>query len=149
MDVGSYETVLLLNLSETTDVHVLADNSDLGSKCLLYSQSRVFLPLLCQELINIFCSSLNSLSCYVCYVGLEFLVLCNEVSLSIYLYNNSLVVVIDQAGIYNTLCCDTASLLLCACKAFLSQPVNSCVHISLGSCQGLLAVHHASAGHFS
>ena len=149
MDIGSYKTILLSDLLKSADVHVLTNDGDLRGQSLFYGQGRILFPLLSEECIHICCGCLKSLGCNICCVGLELLVLCNEISLSVYFYNNCLFMIIGQSGNYNTFCCDTASLLSCACKAFLSQEINCLVHITVGSCKSLLAIHHACSGYFS
>ena len=120
MDVGYNNTVLLYNLFEAADVHVLTDDGDLGRQSLFYGQGLVCCPLLSHEGIHVCCGSGQSLCCNLCNVSLEFCILCNEVGLSVNLNNNCLLLVLGQSGCYDTLSCDTASLLLCAGKSFLS-----------------------------
>ena len=120
VDVGNNNTVLLYNLFETTDVHVLTNDGDLGRQSLFHGQSLVCCPLLFHECVHVCCGGSQSLCCNLCNVSLELSVLCNEVSLSINLNNNCLLLVLGHSGCYDTLSCDTACLLLCAGKSFLS-----------------------------
>ena len=120
MDIGSNETVLLCNLFETTDAHVLADDGDLGGKSFLNSKALICCPLLIHECIHICCCCCKSLSCNLSNVCLELCILCNEVCLSINLNDNSFLLVCCHSCVNDTLSCDTSSLLLCACKSFFS-----------------------------
>ena len=53
MDIGGNETVLLLYLLESSDVHVLADDGNLRGQSLLHRHARILLPLLSQESVHI------------------------------------------------------------------------------------------------
>ena len=75
-------------LLKTADVHVLADNCDLSCKSFFNSLSCVKCPCFCKESVDICCCCVHSLSCNICYVVLEFLILSYEVCLSVNFYNN-------------------------------------------------------------
>ena len=120
MDIGSNETVLLLYLLKTADIHVLTDDGDLGGQSLFYGHGRILFPFLFHKCIHICCAGVQSLGCNVSCVGLELLVLCHEVCLSVYLYNYCALLVCGKGCNNDTLCCDTASLLSCACKSFFT-----------------------------
>ena len=63
VNVGSNETVLLFHLLETTDLQVLADNSDLSCQFLSYSLARIQVPFLSQESVDVGCLGGQSLIC--------------------------------------------------------------------------------------
>ena len=149
MDVRRYESVLLLNLFETTNVHVLTDYCDLCCKSLFYSLGGIQCPRLSHECIDISCGGVQCLCSNICYISTEFLILCYEVSLSIYFYCNCFLSVLRQSGSYDTLCCNTACFFLCGCQTFFTQEIYCCFHITFGSCQCFLAVHHTCTSHLS
>ena len=149
MCVGSNETVLLFHLSESTDVHVLADNCDLSCKSFFYSLSGIKCPCLCKESIDISCCSCQSLSCNICNILLEFLVLSNEVCLGVNLNNNCVFSIVSNKCLAKTLCCNTVCFLLSGSKTFLAKKLYCFIHIAFCSCKSFLTVHHTSAGHLS
>ena len=149
MSVRSNKTVFLGNLYKSSDVHVLADDCDLSRQSFLYGLGSIEFPRLCQESIDICCSSIHRLLCYLCYVILEFLVLCHEVCLRIYFYGYSFLVIIGYDQFYQTLCRNSASFLLSSSQSLFSQPFNGFFHITFGSGQGFLTVHHTGTGSFS
>ena len=144
MDIRSDESVLLLHLLEAADVHILADNCDLSGQSLLHSHGAVLLPGLSHKCINVSCAGIYCLCRNICNKRLELSVLSYEVCLRINLNDYGLLVIIYKLGCY--LCCNTACLLLGACKSLLSQPVDGCFHISIRFGQGFFTVHNAGAG---
>ncbi len=149
MGVSCNKAVLLAELAEAADVHVLTDNSDLGIKSVLDGLAFLILPGLSQECIDISCLCLQSLCSNLCNIGAELLILCNEVGLGVDLDSNSLLAVLCLADHDDTLCSDTAGLLLCGGLSVLSEELYCLIDISIGSGQGLLAVHHAGTGNLS
>ena len=145
MCVGSNETVLFCNLSKSSDVHVLADGSDLMSQLFANGLVGVEFPRLSQESFYICCSCIHSLLCNLCYIATEFLVLCNEVCLSVYFYSDSFLSILGYVQHNDTLSCDSASFFLSSSKSFFSQELHCFVHITFGSCKSFLAVHHSGA----
>ena len=149
MSIRSNETVLLFYLLETTDVHVLADGSDLMSQLFANGLVGIEFPRLCQESFYVCCSCIHSLLCNLCYIATEFLVLCNEVCLSVYFYSDSFLSILGYVQHNDTLSCDSASFFLSSSKSFFSQELHCFVHITFGSCKSFLAVHHTSTAYFS
>ena len=149
MSVGSDESVLFLNLSKSTDVHVLADYCDLSCKSLFYSLGCIKCPCLSKESIDISCCCVKCLCCNICNIALELLVLCNEVCLSINLNNDCFLSILCYQSFAKTLCCDTACFLLCCSKTLLTQELNCFIHITICRCKSFLTIHHSGAGHLS
>ena len=56
---------------------------------------------------------------------------------------------VDDGGVSHTLGGYAAGLLLGGGEALLAQPLNGLVHVSISGGEGLFAVHHADAGHFT
>ena len=149
MGVAGNKALLLLHLLEAADLHVLTDNGDLSGQSLIYGLAGVKLPGLSQESVNVSCAGLQCLLCHLCHIALEFLILSHEISLSVNLNCYGLLAVLGNLQHNDTLCCDSAGLLLSGSQSLLSQELYSLVHITLGSGQGLLAVHHSGTGHLS
>ena len=120
MNIGRNETVLLCNLFETTDAHVLTDDGDFRRKSFLNSKALICCPLLVHKCVHICRCCCKSLSCYLSNVCLELSVLSNEVCLSVNLNDNSFLLVCCHSCVNDTLSCDTSSFLLSACKSFFS-----------------------------
>ena len=85
------------------------------------------------------CNALNEID--------ELLVFADEVCLGVYFYYNAHAV--DNVSVSHTLCSDPGSLLLSCGKTFLAEPLNSLVHVAVGSCKSLFAIHHAYACHLA
>ena len=77
----------------------------------------------------------------------ELLVLAHEVGLGVDLDHHAHAV--DDGGIGHALGGDAAGLLLRGGQALLAEDLHGLVHIALGLGEGLLAVHHAHAGHLA
>ena len=56
---------------------------------------------------------------------------------------------IDDGGVSHALGGDAAGLLLSGGEALLTEPFHSLINIAVSSGEGLFAVHHADAGHFT
>src|SRR5699024_2380627 len=144
MCIGSDETILFLYLLETTDVHVLTDGSDLMSQLFCNSLFGVQFPRLSQECFYICSGCIHSLISNLCNVCLEFLVLCNEVSLCVYLYGNCFLSILGYLNHNDTLGCNSSCFFLCSSQTFFSQELDCFVHVAVGSCKSFLTVHHTS-----
>src|SRR5699024_768491 len=149
MCVGSDKSVLFLHLSESSDVHVLADNSDLSCKCFFYALGGIQRPRLSQERVDISCCGCQRLCRNVSHIVLEFLILGNEVCLCVNFNNNRALSVVRNKSLAKTLGCNTAGFLLSCCQTFFTKELYCLVHIAFCGCKSFLAVHHSGAGHFS
>ena len=89
MNVGLYETVLVFQNFESSDVHVLTDGGDHGGKLLLYGKRSVTLPGLLHEAFDILCFCIQCLCGHFGNIVSEYLVLCNEVGLGVNFYENT------------------------------------------------------------
>ena len=135
----------LSEASETTNLDVLADDQN---HLLLLLQNGAALSILSShQSVQISGVSLCNGSGNTLNEVNELLVLSNEVGLSVNLDHNTDTV--DGGSISHTLSSDTASLLLRSSQALFAQVLNSLIHITVGSSQSLLAVHHANAGHLA
>ena len=149
MSVVGYKSVCLLDLGETADLHILSDHGDLSCQFLGNGLGGVKLPRLCQESVDVRGLGLHGLVAYLRHVSLEFLVLGNEIGLRVYFYCNGLLGILGHLQHDDAFGRDSAGLLLSGSQSLLSQELNCLVHIAIGSGQGLFAVHHTGAGHFS
>ena len=149
MDVRSYKSVLLLNLFETTNVHVLTDHCDLSCKSLFYSLGCIKCPCFSKESIDICCGSSKCLCCNICNIVLEFFVFSNEICLRVNFYNNCVLLIISNKSLAKTFCCNTACFFLSCSKTFFTQEFYCFVHIAFCSCKSFLTIHHSGTGHFS
>ena len=77
----------------------------------------------------------------------ELLVLAHEVGFGVDLDHDA--DAIHHGGVSHALGGNAASLLGGSGQALLTQPLDSLVHVALGSGQSLLAVHHTYAGHLA
>ena len=149
MDIGLDKAVLLLELTETTNVKLLADHGNHSGELLLHREGVVCLPRLCEESLEICSIGIQRLLCNLADIVSELLVLRDEVGLCIHLDRNALLAVSTDKNSNHALCCDTARLLLRACKSLLTKELNRLFHVALDCRESLLAVHHACAGKLS
>ena len=56
---------------------------------------------------------------------------------------------VDHGRVGHALGSDASGLLFGGCEALFTEPLNSLFDISVGSGEGLFAVHHADAGLFA
>ena len=82
-------------------------------------------------------------------VSLELLVHAHEVGLAVELDESARLAVLGNQGHNGALVGGAAGLLGNSGKATGAQNVNSAVHVAVGLSEGLLALHHACAGHFA
>ena len=149
MCVRRYKSFRFSYFFKSSDVHVLADNSNLSCQCFLNSLSCVWQPFFSHECFHVCCVRSHSLSCNFANICLELLILGNEVCLCVNFYNNCSLVIIRYHNLADTFCCDSACFLLSSSQSFFSQELNCLVHIAFCSCKSLLTIHHTSAGHLS
>ena len=149
MNIGGHKTIILCHLLKSADVHVLADNGNLGRQSLLNGHGRILSPCLTHKRVDIYRGRHQCLCGHICRIGLELLVLCHKVGLRVNFNYNRLLGVVCESRNHDALRRNTACLLCCACKSFLSQKLNRFIHIAVSSRKSLLAVHHAGTGHLS
>ena len=80
--------------------------------------------------------------------SLELSVLSHEVGLGVDLDDHGHLAAVRDLGEGHALGGNTAGLLLGGSQALLPQEINSLVHVAVTLGEGLLAIHHAAAGHF-
>ena len=135
-----------LKAGEAADLDVLADDQD--HLLLLLGNGQVGAVVLAlHQSIQVGGSLLGNGGGHALDEVDELLVLAHEVSLSVDLDHHAGAV--DHGGISHALGSDTAGLLGGGGHALLTQPLDSLVHVAVGSGQCLLAIHHAHAGHLA
>ena len=72
-----------------------------------------------------------------------------EVGLAVDLHNGAHAALGADGGVSHALGGNAVSLLGGLGQTLFPEPVNSLVHVAVGSLEGLLAVHHADVGHFT
>ena len=134
-------------LDASADVHVFADLCDLSDED--FTDSAFFavghiLDALCADL---FCIQRDVGQLFDEFD--EFFVLCDEVGLGVDLDSCGCGAVCCERHSYEAFGSDTAGLLGCLRESVFSQIVDCLIDVAFGSNEGLLAVHHAGAGHFT
>ena len=144
VDVGNAD--VLSEEEEAADLDVLTDNEN-HLLLLLENGQLGAVVLALHQSIQISGVQSSDGSSHALDELLELLVLTNEVGLSVDLDHNTHTV--DHSGVSSTLSGDTASLLGGSGQALLTQVLDSLVDVAVRLSQGLLAVHHANAGHLT
>ena len=143
MDVGNGNS--LGEAGEAANVDVLADNEDLV--VLLVLNGLAVAVGLSVKLLDVRGILLRDNGGDALDVLVKELVLGDEVGFGVYLNGDADAV--DYGGEGNALGGYTAGLLLSGGETLLAEPLNGLVDISIGLGKGLLALHHAYAGHLA
>ena len=146
--VAADEALSGLDLRESADGELLADDSRHLDELVVHSLRIVFFPGLSQESVDVCSRGMQRLCRDLLDVGAELLVLRNEVGLGVDFDDSRLLIVVrsDAAEAFRR---DPVSLLLGLHDAVLAEPFDRLVHVAVRLGEGLLAVHHAGAGHLS
>ena len=145
MDIGSNSA---LNSYKAANLHVLTDYEEkllnsVGDSLIAARKGHS------KESVNI-CRILfrNSDSNLICKLN-KLLVLCNEVCLAVDFYHRSNLICLIIICNNNALGGNAACLLGGGSKTLLTKNINGLVHIAVGLCESLLAVHHTCSGLFA
>ena len=137
---------VLSETGEAADLHILADGHNLLLHNLGNGQVGIGVLGSLQSLHISGVSGSNHLGQVLNQVQ-ESVGLGSEVGLGVHLDHNAHAV--HDSSVSNAFSSDAVSLLCSLSQALLTEPVNSLVHITVGSGQSSLAVHHADVGHFT
>ncbi|CDE13343.1 putative uncharacterized protein [Ruminococcus sp. CAG:330] len=131
--------------NETTDLQVLTNLQEQFLQCFVNSHCAAGNG---SSLQSLYVSRilLNDGICNQIHKCLEFVSICNEVCLGVYLDNAAYGIVCIYLCNNHTLCCNTASLLRLCCQTFFTQQLNCLLYVAVCFGQSLFAVHHANTG---
>ena len=143
MDIGHGDTVHIEG--EAADLDVLADDQD--HLLLLLLHGAAIAEVGGHQGLQVGGLDLGHNSGHALDEVHKLLVLAHEVGLGVDLDHHAHAV--NHSGVSHALGGDAAGLLLRGSQAPLAEDLHGLVHVALGLGQGLLAVHHAHAGHFA
>ena len=147
VDVRNH-TSICFHFLKSSDIQIFTDNCNFCYQSIFYSHGLVLCPWLCHKCVHISRIAVQCLIRNCCYIFLERLVLCHKICLRVHFYDRSCLVIFYNCH-NKTFCRNSSGFLLSLCLTVLSQVFDSCIHITIGLAQSLLAVHHACACHFS
>ena len=142
-------TVRLIKLNKSADIHILTDFSNHSCKLLAYCNACISLPRLSQKCINICCFCLYCLYCNFINKITEYFILCNKVCLTVNFYHRSCFAVFAYINRYNTLSRNSSGFLCCLCKSVLTKELHCLFNISVCISKCLLTIHHSGTGQLS